>query len=244
MIAKITLLLLIAVTLFATPFEKGNSFYQEGLFDSAYSSYQEALNQIGPSTTLYYNLGNSSYRLGNIGEAILYYEKAKRLSPTDREVLKNLAFMQTQTVDELPESDNNLIFSFVETIHNAVSLRGQLWFLFLGSLLFVSFLWFILFRKGSHRNWSIYGISGVILLLIVVALSAGTKIYNLENQQYGIILTEKVDASSQPEGTKTLFTIHEGTKFLVRRESTGWLLIGLENGVSGWVNRDSVGIIK
>ena len=36
----------------------------------------------GPSTVVYYNLGNAYYRNDNIGKAVVAYERALRIDPT------------------------------------------------------------------------------------------------------------------------------------------------------------------
>jgi len=93
------------------------------------------------------------------------------------------------------------------------------------------------------RLWIIYG--GVCLgaLTVLLGISAGVKIYQVERIAYAIVLTSSVDARNQPDGTKTLFTAHEGTKFLIRKQIDRWALVSLPNGVSGWVELSALGRI-
>lgn len=61
--------------------------------------YLNVIQQQGASAKLYYNLGNSYYRLGEMGNAILAYERALRLDPSDDDVRNNLAFVNARITD-------------------------------------------------------------------------------------------------------------------------------------------------
>ena len=54
--------------------QKADSAYNKDNFTEALKLYMDAARTEGTSTGLYYNIGNSYYRLGNIGKAVVYYE--------------------------------------------------------------------------------------------------------------------------------------------------------------------------
>jgi len=56
-----------------------DKLYQKGNYMQAVKGYEKLLKQ-GESAALYYNLGNSYYRLDNIPHAVLSYERAQRLA--------------------------------------------------------------------------------------------------------------------------------------------------------------------
>ena len=68
-------------------FEQANKYYSQSEYDKAAEIYQQLVNQGLESSELYYNLGNSEYKLGHLGKSILYYEKAKLLSPNNNSCL-------------------------------------------------------------------------------------------------------------------------------------------------------------
>ncbi len=103
-------------------FIKANGLYDGQQYDSASTLYSEAIRYHGESSVLYYNLGNCSYRMGRIGEAILYNEKALRFAPDDEDILANLDYLRTQIVDELPEIASNPLSDMVFFLHNLFSL--------------------------------------------------------------------------------------------------------------------------
>ncbi len=74
-------------------------------------------------------------------------------------------------------------------------------------------------------------------------ISIGKKIYDAEKKKFVIVLEKTVDAKNQPDGSKVLFSAHEGTKFQIRKTKDSWSFVSLPNGVSGWVENSSLGHI-
>ena len=60
----------------------GDSAYMKGDYLTAIQVYEDLLQQ-GESAEVYYNLGNSYYKSGDIAHAILNYERALLLQPND-----------------------------------------------------------------------------------------------------------------------------------------------------------------
>ena len=70
--------------------EQGNELFNSGKFTEASDIYQTLIDQDGANASLLYNLGNSQYRAGDYGRAILSYERAKLLTPRDPDLHANL----------------------------------------------------------------------------------------------------------------------------------------------------------
>ena len=60
-------------------FDEGNRLYREGDYAGAVESYERIRESGFESGALHYNLGNAWFRLGEIGPAILHYERARRV---------------------------------------------------------------------------------------------------------------------------------------------------------------------
>ena len=82
-------------------FDEGNQRYQAGDFDGALERYAQILDDGLESGELYYNIGNTYFKLGELGPAILYYERARRLMPSDGDLLANLELARSLTADEI-----------------------------------------------------------------------------------------------------------------------------------------------
>lgn len=224
-------------------FAEANRLYDEQLYDSAATLYSDAIRTGGESSVIYFNLGNCSYRLGRIGEAILYNEKALRLAPEDEEIIANLKYLQTQIVDEMPVVESNPIADAVKAVHTMFTLEQELWIAIALSFLLLAFVAQVLFKDGAHRIWGIYAAGAVLLVLLLVGGSAFVKVRTIETVNHGVVLTESVEARSEPGGGQLIFTAHEGTKMQILSVHGNWLFVSLPNGASGYVREKSLGRI-
>ena len=80
---------------------QADSAYINNDFASAAYLYENILANQGESADIYYNLGNSYYKMDNIAKAIVNYEKALVLNPSDGDIRFNLELAQSKTVDKI-----------------------------------------------------------------------------------------------------------------------------------------------
>lgn len=221
-------------------YNKGNVFYENKEFDSAVVYYEQALDQGILNSSLFYNLGNAYYRLENQGRAILNYERASKLNPRDKDIEANLKYARMNITDRIAEQNKSFLEISLDFIHDLLPLTLQLTTIII--LLFIISICFslVLFIRGNRRLWFIYAavLSSIVLLLF--SISAGIKIYNLEKHEYAIVLEDRIDAKNEPDGNKTLFSVHEGTKFQIIKKDRLWYYVSLSNGVSGWVKSEAL----
>jgi tetratricopeptide (TPR) repeat protein len=226
-----------------TLFDQANKLYSEQTYDSAAAYYQQIINSGVINSSVYFNLGNSYYRLKKAGLARLYYEKAIRLNPGDQDIAANIKYLNATIVDRVPEQERGFIESVLWKLHIFISLKTQLWLVMLFLLSISILLSGALYSRGNTRLWLVYLSVLISLITVVLGISSGIKINDLENVAYGIVLSPSTEAKNQPDGTKILFTAHEGTKFLIRKSEEEWSLVSLPNGVSGWVKNSDLGKI-
>ena len=84
-------------------FNNATEFYNNGEYSKAIDNYKQILDNGEHSSSLYFNLGNSYYKLNAIGPSIYYYEKALLLSPNNEEIKNNLRFAQNMRLDAIEE---------------------------------------------------------------------------------------------------------------------------------------------
>jgi tetratricopeptide (TPR) repeat protein len=247
LIIVILFTLSVNVNVNATPFKnwfaQANVFYEKQEFDSAVLYYEKIITGGLHNSTIYFNLANSYFRLNKLGLAILNYEKARKLSPNDKDIITNLQFTQLNIIDRIPEPKRTFFENFLWYIHTMFPLTLQMWILFLLLLIMSVAFAFALFASHNARLWLIYTISLCFIVSILFGSSIGLKIYNAEKKKFAIVLKKTVDAKNAPNGDIILFTVHEGTKFQIRKTVDNWSLVNLPNGVSGWVENDLLGHI-
>ena len=108
MIKKIFIFLfisLISINLSANEplLDSAESSYASSNFETAVQHYQSILKKGLSSPDIYYNLGNCYFRSGELGNAILYYEKALKMDPSHENSAFNLTLAKTKRIDKFDE---------------------------------------------------------------------------------------------------------------------------------------------
>lgn len=246
---KIFLLYIVLnVSIFADPsstMRTANEYYKNNRYQLAVDEYNKLISDGYTGGSLFYNLGNSHYRLGQIGYAILYYEKALRIAPGDEDVKHNLALAKINLKDKVDTLPPFFIFNLWEGLLASFSVTGWtvLVYTFFISLL-ATVVFYFFSRSVSQQRFAFF--SGVVIfsVLALTVLLLVVKINKEFNINYAIVTkTEIVVKSAPDQSSKDEFQIHEGLKVKIEDTVDDWLKIRLEDGKIGWVNRQSVGII-
>ncbi|HSI85417.1 MAG: tetratricopeptide repeat protein [Candidatus Methylacidiphilales bacterium] len=97
--------LLFCLTMFGTlahaaviedAFTRANKLYAEQKYTEAIEGYEDILKQNGYSANVLFNLGNACLKDKQFGRAILNYERAIRVDPSDPEIHKNLVIARQE----------------------------------------------------------------------------------------------------------------------------------------------------
>ena len=105
-------------------FQKSNEYYTNGDYQNAVNGYLDVLDSGFESSELYFNLGNSFYKLNNIPDSNFYYEKAKLISPNDEDILTNLIFAKNLRIDKIEILPTTQMQNFKLSILNLFSEKG------------------------------------------------------------------------------------------------------------------------
>ena len=102
---------------------QADSAYNREDYRAAIDLYRAAIAADGPSTVVYYNLGNAYYRNDNIGKAVVAYERALRIDPTNDQARQNLSFVRSRIQDR-PEDDSTFLANLHRSIRNSMHANG------------------------------------------------------------------------------------------------------------------------
>ena len=226
-------------------FESANDFYSNGDYTKAINLYLQIIDSGYESHSLYYNLGNSHYKLNNIAESNYYFEMAKRLSPNDSDINVNLSFaknMRVDKIEKLPVSQLERIR--VKTINLFSVNSWKIIFLIFVWLLCISIFLYIYYADPFKKKL-FFNISIVFILIssLIYWISYEKKIES--DKLYGIIYLKEIEVWSEPNKLSELkFLLHEGTKVELINQAQDWTNIKLENGTTGWLYTDVIKSIK
>ena len=103
---------------------QADSAYNNNDFVKATELYETILENQGESADIYYNLGNSYYKMDNIAKAILNYERALLLNPGDSDIRFNLELAQSKTVDKVIPMSEIFFVTWIKSLTNSMNEKG------------------------------------------------------------------------------------------------------------------------
>lgn len=223
-------------------FSSANDLYKNEKFEKAIERYKEIESQGLISSELYYNLGNSYYKLNKVGPSIYYFEKALKINPLSEDVKNNLVFAKRLSLDKIEELPKTVFQKF--NINYLQQLSYNQWaivvivFSVLGSLLFLLFY----FADTPFIKRFYFVTSSVSFILLITALIITFNQYSIsKNNTEAIVFVEKVEVRNAPTfNSEEVFTLHEGTKVLVLDAVDNWKKIRLADGKIGWIISEKV----
>ncbi|MDD4515127.1 tetratricopeptide repeat protein [Massilibacteroides sp.] len=231
--------LFFSVSLFAqeNAIKEAETAYTQDDYSKAIELYEGVLKTHGASAEIYYNLGNSYFKDGQVAPSILNYERALLLDPGDRDIRFNLNVAKQKTVDRIEPIGEFLFVKWFHGVQNMLSVNAWGAIGIICFILLIGCLILFFFSKWVHLK-KIGFYVGLILVFIVILANvfAANQKHDLLNRNSAIVFSPTVTVKSSPDASGTdLFVIHEGTKVFVRNILGEWSEIELEDGNVGWM---------
>ncbi len=217
-------------------YAEANRLYEIEEFEQARDLYRE-IAEDNLSREVFFNLGNTLFRLGKLGEACLWYRRAVFLDPGMVEADVNLRLLQRKL---------GFLRFKPSGVHRVVAtLPGSTWGLItvLGCWLFALGLAALLILRPKQP------LGGVVLALTIcgslVALLAGAAGYiygkHLDPSSLGIVVSDDAVALSGPfPDGKPVIALPPGTEIRVRADRNDWLFVHVPGESAGWVAKTAI----
>lgn len=227
-------------------FDSATVAYNKGDYQKAISYYMGILEEGKHSAELYYNLGNSFYKLNQIAPSIYYYEKALLLDPNDQEIKNNLVYAQNMTLDAIEPLPETTLSRFYKNVTGILSFDGWSYLAVGFVLLFVlSYILFYYLRYSTHKRIAFVSSLVAITLTVISVVIAFLRYQDFMEDQPAIIFDQEVSVKTEPnDRSDVAFTLHEGTKVNVLEEFDTWKKIELTDGQTGWLLSESLKVLK
>lgn len=227
-------------------FVSANNLYKNGKFSDAIEFYKKIEAKELVSSELYYNLGNSYYKLNKVGPAIYYYEKALLLDPLNADVKNNLVFAKRLALDNIEELPKTVLQKF--KINYLQKLSYNQWaivvvlFSILGSFLFLMFY----FADGPTKKRFYFTTSIVSFLFLITSLFITYNQYNFAiNNKEAVVFAEKTKVRNAPTlNSEEIFMLHEGTKIIVLDGVDEWNKVKIKDGRLGWIHAEDIKLLS
>jgi len=222
--------------------QSAGNYYRNGEFDKAIEIYEQIRKDNYVGTSLYFNLANSYYRIGKLGFAIVNYERALKLTPSDEDVKHNLAFANFSTVDRIQPLPTFFLFEWWESLLASLSINGWTYVSFFFYLFLMILIVIYFFAKTIFQQKLILfsGLGVLVIFLIAVSLTI-VKINREETVISSVVIEQSTTVKTSPDHKSTdAFVIHEGLKVNLEDQLDEWIKIRLADGKVGWVQKTSV----
>lgn len=198
--------------------QQADSAYNARQYAEALKLYTQLQAATGTSAELYYNLGNTYYRLGKLGRAVIAYERALALDPSMQAARDNLRFVNTKIQDK-PEDDS----SFLDNLHSSVvaslSPDAWAWTAFAVFILTLGFAALYIFTDSVPlRKTGFFGCIILFCLWLYLLLCAYSASRGIANHDAAVVVVPSANLTTSPgapgKGDKVV-PIHEGTRVQV-----------------------------
>jgi len=222
-------------------FYQANFAYKEKDYQRAVKTYEEILSQGLESSSLYYNLANSYFKLNDLGRAILNYERARLFIPRDSDLKANYQYALSLVQENVVQLKKPLIVRLWKNLREDFTTSEMTLFLFF--LYFaLGIIWILgMVLKISQRI--LISVSGVILILFFSGIFLLAQKVSIESK-VAIILKETPAKFEPNEEATTHYTLYPGAKVFVIKKDATWLKVSRQDDKLGWVPLQSLEYIQ
>lgn len=228
----------------------------QGLFSRAGQSYDaedygqssaqyDSLLQAGTrAPEIYFNLGNSYFRSGALGDAIWAYRSAMELAPRDPDIVANLTVARLACRDKIEPIPPSFIQEVWRSVSGLLSLSEGAYLVTLLWLLLWLLIAAVLFWPWVRR-WILPAVRFLALAWLVSAAVLTVRYLAARHTQAGVVTSQETQARSAPHADEdVVFTGHAGLECMVRGTREDFVLIELTNGRVGWVPASDLRLIR
>ncbi len=220
-------------------FFRANIYYTNGDYARAAEENESLLAAGLRSGNVYYNLGNAYMKMGQMGKAILNYERARQYIPRDSDLMANYRYARSLMKRADPPGRRLWVFRQLDraldslTLKQAVILAEAVYYVFIAYLIMAK-----VFKKFAGFSSPVLAFLAIALILILIPLSN-----KAEESASGAIVTAAItDARFEPlDKAAVNFPLYEGMKVRVLRSVPGWCKVKTPDARIGWIPADSMG---
>jgi tetratricopeptide (TPR) repeat protein len=223
-------------------FDQANELYRTNSYKKAIELYKAIVGQGMISSELYFNMGNSYYKLNEIAESIYNYEKALQLNSQNKDAKVNLVFAKRMTIDAIEELPKTVLQNFETVYVQELSYNQWAWISVVASLGLLLFFMGYYFSYVPSQKRIYFAALVACLLLLFSSVIISFKEHQYEtNKLEAIVFQEVVAVKNAPsENSDDVFELHEGTKVSVLDNVAAWKKIKLADGKVGWIPKEAL----
>ena len=217
-------------------FQEANQEYARGQYQKALLLYNTVLHKEGISAPLLFNMGNAFYQSGDLGHAVLYYERALVLDPGNPDVEANLNYVRRESGLSLGPQPWWVRWTALLSINSWTRLM-IISLALLGVLLLVrglgrlqSPLTPVSSTAGGKVLWS-------SLIVVFLISAAAVLLQKRQLDRYIVVENDAAIHISPFDGAESRGVLKSGTLFSASKSFNDFFFGTDQAGLSGWVLR-------
>ncbi|MEP0546669.1 MAG: tetratricopeptide repeat protein [Rhodothermales bacterium] len=219
-------------------FALGNRLYEESDFQGAAAAYEGALDTGWTDPALELRLGNAYFEAGQLGRAVLHFERAHRLAPRNEAVQHNLRLARERvpSAEPSPLAPAEAAARWLAMRVGSDGMAALLFALYLGVLGLVGFqLW-----TKTENPWRRRALLVLVPLGLLVAVAAvATARY--EAQPRAVVVADAAALRTTPSSTGAVAaTVPEGSVLTLAAERGAWRGVRLPDGTTAWAGASAL----
>lgn len=226
-----------------TPEERyahAGELYSSGDYSGAAAIYRLLHDEGYRSADLLYNAGNAFFKTGDYASAILFYERARLISPADEDINYNLQIARSRVTDRFTTVPELFFVRWYDFL--ALTASTNTWAVAALILFIVALLCAVIFLTKARARGRLVSFWIALAALFLSALMISLAIRNdslVNNNKKAVIMCSITTGRSAPgEGSSELFVIHSGTTVTVEQELGDFIEVRLPDGNKGWIKGD------
>lgn len=213
---------------------RGNELFKQKQYDSALACFRQVAAARPGIAEVYYNIGNTYYRLNQVAPAVLYYEKALHINPDYKEARENLAITQGRISNHINETPDIFFIRWWNTL-TAGSL-ANLW-AWLALATFITIVLIMLTNRLKKTSRPIPGqVTGTLwfvwLCILALAWFAGR---NSGSSNIAVVMQNDTPLMNSDLKGKPLVVMPGGTTVRIKSINGEYATVTLPDGRTGVV---------
>ena len=224
---------------YSAQWQKGAACYEQTKYDSA-AWYFEQIAALKPKNAeVYYNLGNTYYRLNKVALAVLNYERALQINPGYKEAKDNLLLTQSRISNRIQGTSDIFFIDWWQNITHPR--KAGLWAIaaiITFTLIIVCLAVRRFVKSGDKLPLQLPGILGFICVcFLILAFAASQRTYEVTA---AVVMQNDAPLMNNEQKGKPLALVPEGTTVKIVSEKSNWIEVTLPDGRTGWLAQNLV----
>ena len=213
--------------------DSARALYDRGLYSAALEKYEALIQSEVHESQLYLNIGNCYTRLGELGEAKVYFERALLHNPVNESARHNLNWINLRITESILEPQEELIHWVSGGARSF--LLPEYWIILSWFFILVTLFMLILRRTrmdGLTWRWPFATTALAAAFIIIAQVS-------VPSSQLAIVTKRNSVGCSEPSNdSNQILILNEGSSGIVIKEEHNWSCIKFSNGQLAWFSKN------